>query len=386
MMTGETRDVSRQLTELDSAVSRAIEERFKDRATGLENLRASLESFVTYARNFGSVLALAIVGAGFFLGNSLSALKTDVKDSATAEMQRAIDSKINAANEDGKTLKATIDELRTISSEMARLKSELAGYTALAEAAKSSRFDPLVGFYAIDQEIDRRLGNLVAMSNGQRPFDLKETTRDPEFRQRAAGVFVGLFEEIEADKKNGRRRVDSATMFNAASSASKMGLNFVALSLMEQTVDYAKALNPNVPWTKLPQVEHTSRLIRQRLTMGAVSREEALLQLGDVLSVSNGTDLRNVLAESFNIGPGVSDPVRVAELIAAKLPKDLLAASYSTLIRARLYAMGHQPQHWAEAKRLFDLGKADFGQESATAIWRNDSAEEIAFMSQIFGN
>lgn len=342
-----------------------ISDKYQDRLDAIAIEKRSFEWSIQILTAFGGIIALAGAIGAYRFGKSFKELRDIVREDASATFRREFFGNKDQL-EDVAKLKNEYESARIT---LESITQDLKGYSALAEAARrASRFDPLVEYFTLDREIDVRSEKTMAMRDGDTSISISETTHDVEFRQQAAVVFERLLEAVRLGKQEGQTpKVGSVTLFNAAANASKAGLDFVSLQLMQAAFEMTSGRAPEI----------ASRYIRQQLSMSVISPVEAKERIASVLANTSGFDLHLVVSEAFNIGLRISDPTGMATLIIDSLPENLRGISYVLLNNARLYLLGSTPEHWVAAEQLFINGIRAFAEESPTTRWYESSQTEI---------
>ncbi len=339
--------------------------KYEARLDALELSNQSLDRVVQVGGWIGFTIAAVAVIGSFYFGKSIS----DIRDQAEKTAKNSIQDAIRGTNEKNGDLQNVLEDVKNTSQRLKDIESELSGYVTLRDVAQSaSGFDPLVEYYEIYPEIDRRAEATTRMRTGDQSIDPKDTSYDRDFRQRIALVFDRLLTRLRENEKSGTQKLTSSDYFNLSANASKLGMDFVSLEFMEAAERIAKGSDPEV----------TSRLVRLRLSMTVITDEEAKELLRKALRDTSADVLHLVVSEAFNIGVSTSDPIGVAEVIMNELPEDLRASSICLLNASRLSLFGSTQEHWSRARELYVSGIDAFAKEAPTARWFKDSAAEIA--------
>lgn len=357
------------ITERQHALEGLIEARYKARLDAMEMDRATFDRAMVAAKWLGGVATIVMVGFGFFAGRSISDVHQTARETAVNTIQTAIREQNALGKNLAELFKLTSDAQKRLNG----LEEELSGYSALRDvAATASGFDPLVGYYSIEREIEQRREKTIALANGSEAIPVSETTWDTDFRQRAAVVFDKLLADVTESEKAGKLKLSTIDLYNAAASASGASLDFVAIELMEIAARQDRNNSADLG----------ARLVRQRLSMSRIDQDEAKQAISPILAASTWHNLHFVLSEAFNIGLTVG-PGDMAHIIEASLPQGMGDASISLLIRSRLLLLGGTTGDWEEALVLFKGALEAFQKESPTAQWHRNSRDEILRVLQV---
>lgn len=341
-----------------------IKAKYESKIESLDTNSKNIETMIEYAKLFAVIISVFALLLGAFFGKNMK----DVQSTARNAAQDAFRSAIRDKTKDGKDLEELIKSAKQISEELVRIREGMTGYDALIKVANSaSGFDPMTEYYSIDQEIEAREDETKKLLRGDNSVDIKSTTRDTAFRQKAAVVFEQLLKAVADDMKSGKYRFRSDTLYNAAANASKINLDFVSLELMEAAVKSDKK--------KAPEIE--TRLIRQRISMQKITPDEGLAALKSVIGRTNGFDLHLVCAEAFNSALHLAIPVEMAHLVRNSLKPELKDVSYALLNGARLLFMGDRKADWDLALEWYRKGLMSLASESPTARWYEHSWSEV---------
>lgn len=346
-------------------VEERIADKYTDRLEALESERRAFDDLTTAAWWLGGILVAGLAGFGIFFGKSAS----DIRKDLTEQVEAKLNALVALETEQGTDLGKLVEKAKDANTALSRMESDLSQYALLKTVIeRSESFDPMIAYYSVDREIDKREARTKELLQGKEGIDISETTRDPDFRRKVGLIFEELLAAIEKDNESGFNRFTSVFCFNAAANASKMNLDFVSLKLMEHSVSISSKFEP----------ESQSRLIRQKLASSTYSPEEALAEIRTVLKKTNGFDVHHVAAEAFNIGLRLSRPVELADLCIEALPEPLTRVSYVQLNCGRLYRMGDSSTEWDKGAKLLKAGLATLRSEAPTARWYEYSFQELA--------
>lgn len=364
MQSGYAKDLDADLEKRFENFEKILSAKYEAKVDNLATDRKSFEDLIRAATWVGGIASVLLVVFSFFIGKSITDIQSVAKTSANNAFQDAI----RERTAEGVKIEGMVEKSFKILDSLKNMEKSLEGYVRLLGVAESaSSFDPLIGYYSIDREIDERSLKTRYLFSGDSQIKMEETTRDQQFRQKAAVIFEKLLASVREDKKTGNIRFEVETLYNAAADASKIDMDFVSLELMEMAFAIDKKASPVIE----------ARLIRQRLSMSRISPEEALSKIQTVLSKTKGHDVHHVVSEAFNIGIIISDPSGMAELIRNNLPNDLFNVSYVKLNQARLFLMGNSEEHWSRGKKIACKGVLLMEKEVSSAPWYENSEEEI---------
>lgn len=338
--------------------------KYEARLDALEISRSAIGGLITWITWGGGAFAVGLSCLAWWFGHSYSEATANAQKAASSAFEREFFR--NAENaKDFNLLRKKYEQAIT---DLEKVEADLKGFVALRDlVGKVEEFDPLELYLALSAEIQQREAQTRNYSLNSKDNKISETIYDPAFRQRAAFVFQRLLKAVNKDTEKGKPRVDVVTLFNAAANASKIDMDFVALELMEVAVAQDKSKAP----------DNEARLIRQRLGMSRISKEEALKALEVVLTRTTGFDLSLVISEAFNIGIHTNKPIETAQLISKHLPSELQRTSYALLVRARLMLMGATQAEWDEGERLKKQGLSALKLEPTSTRWHEHSLGEI---------
>jgi len=351
-------------------VEERIADQYSDRLEALEIERRAFDNLTAGAWAVGALLIAGLAGFGIFFGKSAS----DIRKDLTEQVEAKLNALVALETEQGTDLGKLVEKAKDANEALSRMESDLSQYALLKTVIeRSESFDPMIAYYSVDREIDKREAKTKEMLQGNNEINISETTRDPDFRRKVGLIFEELLAAIEKDNESGFNRFTSVFCFNAAANASKMQLDFVSLKLMEHSVSISSKFEP----------ESQSRLIRQKLASSTYSPDEALAEIRTVLEKTNGFDLHHVAAEAFNIGLRLSRPVELADLCLEALPEHLRSVSYVQLNCGRLYRMGDAPTEWDKGANLIKDGLESLKSEAPTARWYEYSFQELAAIMRV---
>lgn len=371
--------IEKKLTDVLS-IEQRIGDKYADQLGGLQQREQALNWFLYTVSGFGFVVLGGAAIASWRFGKSQSEFRdrqdqrfddqrTEINDTLNQRIESFLDQLVRGANKDGNDL----EELKNIASstvdELDEITSDMKGFRALLDVGETAvQFDPLIGYFSVDREIDKRETLTKQMLRGDDSIDVADTIRDESFRQKVAVIFKRLLEEIERDEEAGDHRFDSSTCYNIAANASKMEMDFVALKFMKHASKRSKQSNPEIE----------ARLIRQRFSMHEITADEAISALSKPLADVSAQDIHLVVAEAFNIGLRSGNPVGVAEVTIRDTKEELSDVSYISLNAGRMYLFGGTSKDWARGRELIEKGINSLEKEPASVRWYTHSWQELA--------
>lgn len=360
----EYKRLSKHVDEKIEIYKRAVEAEYEAKIRELTTDRKSFDDLVRAATWVGGIASALLFLFSFFVGKSI----TDIQSTAKIAAQNAFEDAIREKTKEGNNLSELMTKAQTVSASLEDMKKSLKGYVDLLGATKTaSDFDPLVGYYSIEAEIDRRYDNTRKFNSGSKSIKPSDTIKDPEFRQKSALIFEKLVSSVREDKKTGYIRFQPDVLFNIAADASKLDMDFVALEIMEAAYQIDKNVSPEIE----------ARLTRHRLVFRRISPDEAVSEIKRILSKSSSRNMHHVVSEAFNIGLIISDPVRLESIIMSSLPNPLSSTSYVKLVSSRLLFMGAKKEDWEKAGEIYCSGLSALRDEPNSARWLEHSIEEV---------
>lgn len=350
-----------------------VEAKYAARLDAMAMDRASFDNLILAVKWLGALGTFALIGFGWLIGRNLNEIKEATKNQARS----LFDDEMRKAAEETGSLRSLFDEVKRIEDELLRLRTELSGYSELADVARSATgFDPLVQYKALDSEIDKRRSKTLLLAHGDLSIKIKDTVADPDFRQRAAVIFEKLISTAKEGHEKGNLTIDVNTLLNASKNASAADMPSVALGFLEIASAVSKGTKPEIE----------ASLVRQRITMSSYhtdaqsgGNEQAWADLAKALAATTGFDLHLVVSEAFNLGLHFANPPKMAAFIYDNLPTDLKNVSYAQIIRARLLLMGGQTDaDWALGRKLLNDALISLKKKSSSLNWFKHAAEDIA--------